>query len=76
MLKLRRGLGGDHAGDLLLDHYQPLVGRNSAACPVCYTFGWVTMPPGSFWHTVMQVTMTAEGILWALAAGMLARVGF
>lgn len=39
-----------------------------------FTFEWITMPPGSFWHTLMQVTMCAEGVFWALAAGMLTRV--
>lgn len=39
-----------------------------------FTFKWIEMPPGSTWHTLMQVTMCAEGIFWALAAGMLTRV--
>ncbi|CAK9050269.1 unnamed protein product [Durusdinium trenchii] len=38
-----------------------------------YTFKWI-LPTDKNWHFAMQVTMTAEGVLWALAAGMLTRV--
>ncbi|CAJ1423676.1 unnamed protein product [Effrenium voratum] len=37
-----------------------------------FTFNWFEMQGG--WHTAMQVTMTLEGILWAIAAALLARI--
>ncbi|CAJ1372060.1 unnamed protein product [Effrenium voratum] len=37
-----------------------------------FTFNWFKMEGG--WHSLMQITMTVEGILWAIAAALLARI--
>ena len=37
-----------------------------------FTFNWFEMSGAV--HTIMQVTMCAEGVLWAVAAGLLTKI--